>query len=159
MKSEKVSVGEGLAPPENKRISQNKQSACHSERRKTLAFCVVEVLRVERSEQAKPRSDSDEGIWLGALVAFFHKCNISIASHRDLQPYPASAKSLAVLYRIVAASGSLPQQNFDFGRRSDTPTSAQNDKQRLCFAIRVRKNGRIPILSPTNPKEKGTVPL
>ena len=47
-----------------------------------------------------------------------------------------------VLYRIVAASGSLPQQNFDFGRRSYTPPFAQNDKQRFYFAIRVRKNGR-----------------
>ena len=76
-------------------------------------------------------------------MAFFHKCNIPLASHRDFKRDPASAKSLAVLYRIVAASGSLPQQNFDFGRRSDTPPCAQNDKQRLCFAIRVRKKRAI----------------
>ena len=94
----------------NKRIPPNKQLACHSER---SAKHEVELLRVERSEQAEARSESDEGIWLGVLVAFFHKCNIPLASHRDLQPYPASAKSLAVLHRIVAASGSLPQQNFD----------------------------------------------
>ena len=129
----------GACSSRNKRIPQNNQPACHSER---SAKHAVEVLRVERSEQAKPRSECDEGIWLGVLVAFFHKCNIPLASHRDLQPYPASAKSLAVLYRIVAASGSLPQQNFDFGRRSYTPPCAQNDKQRLCFAIRVRKNVR-----------------
>ena len=72
------------ATRENKRIPQNKQPACHSERRKTLAFCAVEVLRVERSEQAKPRSDSDEGIWLGVLVVFCNECNIPLASHRDL---------------------------------------------------------------------------
>ena len=76
-------------------------------------------------------------------MTFFHKCNIPLASHRDLQPYPASAKSLAILYRIVAASGSLPQQNFDFGRRSCTPPCAQNDKQRFCFTIRVRKKRAI----------------
>ena len=75
-------------------------------------------------------------------MAFFHKCNIPLASHRDFKRDPASAKSLAVLYRIVAASGSLPQQNFDFGRRSDTPPCAQDDIQRFCFATRVRKNGR-----------------
>ena len=46
----------------NNRSLLNHTPVCHPERRKTLAFCAVEVLRVERSEQAKPRSDSDEGI-------------------------------------------------------------------------------------------------
>ena len=121
----------------NKRIPHNNQSACHSER---SAKHEVELPRVERSEQAEARSESDEGIWLGVLVAYFHKCNIPLASHRDLQPYPASAKSLAVLYRIVAASGSLPQQNFDFGRRSYTPPCAQNDIQRFYLTMCVKKN-------------------
>ena len=52
---------------ENERIPQNNQSACHSER---SAEHEVEVLRVERSEQAKPRSECDEGIWFEVLVAF-----------------------------------------------------------------------------------------
>ena len=48
-------VGAIHESPENERIPQNKQSACHSERRKTLAFCEVELPRVERSEQAEAR--------------------------------------------------------------------------------------------------------
>ena len=67
----------------------------------------------------------------------------TVESHRDFKRDPTSAKSLAVLYRIVAASGSLPQQNFDFGRRSYTPPCAQDDIQRFCFAIRVRKKRAI----------------
>ena len=48
--------------PEHKRLSQNNQSACHPERRKTLAFFVVEVLRVEpwrtsRTEEQTRRRD------------------------------------------------------------------------------------------------------
>jgi hypothetical protein len=34
------------------------------------AVCEVEVLRVERSEQAKPRSERDAGIWQRVWVAF-----------------------------------------------------------------------------------------
>ena len=94
------------------------------------------------SSEVKARRQSAAGISLKTSVACLLDVTFAVESHQNSLRDPASAKSLAVLYRIVAASGSLPQQNFDFGRRSYTPPFAQNDKQRLCFEIRVRKNGR-----------------
>ncbi len=56
-----------------------------------------------------------------------------VKSHRIFKPYPASAK--ASRFHSFA---SLNPWKFDFGRRSYTPTSAQNDIQRFCLVICVR---------------------
>ena len=44
--------------------------------------------------------------------------------------------------RASACSLALNPRKFDFGRRSCTPPSAQNDIQRYYFAVFVRKNRR-----------------
>ena len=96
------------------------------------------------SSEVKARRQSAAGISLKTSVACLLDVTFAVESHQNSLRDPASAKSLAVLYRIVAASGSLPQQNFDFGRRSYTPPYAQDDIQRFCFAICVRKNLCLP---------------
>ncbi len=44
---------------------------------------------------AKPRSDSDDGIWLGVSVSCYSKCNFPLVSHQDFEPYPAAATPCA----------------------------------------------------------------
>ena len=55
-------------------------------------------------------------------MAFCGKCNISLASHRDFEPYPASAKMPRGFSSLLA------QRNFDF---------AQDDRLIVCFVLPV----------------------
>ena len=118
----------------------DKQTACHSERRAKLE---VELLRVERSEQAKAQGVAAAGSrnefrWLaiGMLHRYKKPPKLVAISHRRYRS--------SVLYRIVAARGSLPQQNFDYENRYAI-FFAQNDRLIVCFAVIVRDgrpNGR-----------------
>ena len=60
------------------------------------------------------------------------KQSLYMSSHRRVRS--------SVLYRIVAASGSLPQQNFDYANRFAV-LSAQDDIQDF-YCASVEKNGR-----------------
>ena len=51
----------------------------------------VELLRVERSEQAKARGLSRSGIWLKISVAYQRKVTFTVASHQNSKPYPIVA--------------------------------------------------------------------
>ena len=67
------------------------------------------------------------------------RCYIFCRLPRGFQAISHRRIRSSVLYRIVAC-GSLPQQNFDFGRRSDTPPCAQNDIQ-WRYAVVFFQNG------------------
>ena len=62
-------------------------------------------------------------------MAFCGKCNISLASHRDFEPYPASAKMPRGFSSLFA------QKNFDYKIARDF--SAQNDRLIDYFALLV----------------------
>ena len=68
--------------------------------------------RSRRRSNTKPRSECDEGIWLGVWVTFYRKCYIPLVSHQNLEPYPASAK--ASHFCLFA---SLNPQKFDCAKR------------------------------------------
>jgi hypothetical protein len=96
----------------------------------------VELLRVEQSERAKARAFWRSGIWLKISVAFQGECYIDSKATKICCHIPSSRCS-SVLYRIVAASGSLPQQNFDYANRFAV-FFAQNDIQQFYLIIIVR---------------------
>ena len=73
--------------PENKRISAHKQPTCHSERREARVPTEVELLRVERSEQAKVQGVAAAGYglkfrWLA--TGMLHR----FKSYPNSEPYP-----------------------------------------------------------------------
>ncbi len=70
-----------------------------SEENRNAVF-VVEVLRVERSERAKPRSERDDGIWLGVSVACYGKCNIDSKATEILSHIPLQLRFALLLVRL-----------------------------------------------------------
>ena len=94
---------------------------------------------------------STAGIWLKISVACQRGCYIFCDKPPKLPAISLRRIRSSVFVRIVAASGSLPQQNFDFGRRSHTPTFAQNDIQSARFlvgeAFRLPKTNGFPCAS------------
>ena len=99
---------------------------------KRLRFAESKFHRVRN--EVKPRSGSDAGMWLGIWVAFYSKCNFTLASHQKFKPYPTSPNG-----SCFCLFASLNPQKFDFGRRSDTPPFAQNDIQRFYSRYALEK--------------------
>ena len=96
----------------------------------------VELLRVERkrtSKSASPLAKRDMATNLGGLPA---ESYIYCSKSPKLQAISLRRFGALVLHRIVAASGSLPQQNFDYANRLAV-FFAQNDRLIGCFAISV----------------------
>ena len=82
---------------------------------------VVELLRVERSEQAKACVRRTRGISLEILLSFLVTKVTSFGKPASVLTRSLRRLRSSVLDRIVAACGSLPLQNCDF---------AQDDRQR-----------------------------
>ena len=81
------------------------------DRRPKSNFCGLSV-----SEQAKVRGFSRSRIWFKISVAY-HRNVTSVQKPPKLVAISLRRFGALVLYRIVAASGSLPQQNFDYAKR------------------------------------------
>ena len=77
---------------------------------------VLDLMRQTRGMDKEERSD--DGIWLGVSVAYFHKCNIQIASHRDFKRDPASPKG----------------SRFCIAIRSAEVRQAQDGRQ-MCYSV------------------------
>ncbi len=71
---------------------------------------VVELLRVERSEQAKARRSSAAGIWLKVLVAYQRDVTFSVESHPNSEPYP-------IVAMLLGFSSLFARKNFDYAKR------------------------------------------
>ena len=95
----------------------------------------VEGVSRRRRSDTKPRSECDDGIWLGVPVTFYRKCNIPLASHRDFLPYPCGATHLAFARSLRSTrKSSTTKSRCDF--------FAQNDIQNFYFVIIVRTDDR-----------------
>ena len=119
----RMPVGERLGAPENERTPPNNQLACHSERRKTLAFCEVELPRVEpwRTSGSKaPKRRRDLVTTFGDLST---GCYIDSKSHPNSLGDPASPYG----------------SRFFLAIRSEKVRQAQDDIQRDYSVVYIRK--------------------
>ena len=89
----------------------------------------VELLRVERSEQAKARAFWRSGIWLKILVAFQRDGTFPVKSHSNFKPYPFVAL-------LLGFAPLFTSQNFDYENRFAV-FFAQNDWLIVYFALTV----------------------
>ena len=97
------------------RLQQNKTTVCHSERREARAPTEVELLRVERSEQAKVQGVAAAGYglkfwWLAMGMLHRYK------SHPNSEPYPIVAIAPRFCSVIHSAKLRLQKPLRDFLR-------------------------------------------
>jgi hypothetical protein len=103
----------------NNRSLSNHTPVCHPERRKTLAFCAVEVLRVERKRTSKTEERRDEGISEQNWVACHSKCYIDSKATEICNEIPRRLKA----------------SRFFFALRSEKVRQAQDDIQCYCYGF------------------------
>ena len=77
------------------KFKKNKITICHSERREAQVPTEVELLRVERSEQAKARSEATKGYGNAFWWLYTAKVTFPLERHRNFKPYPAAATPCA----------------------------------------------------------------
>ena len=82
---------------------------------------VVELLRVERSEQAKARAVRRSGIWLKISVACQRNVTFSVASHQNSQPYPIVAFAPRFCIGSSSTAHSLNKTSTSVGGRTRRP--------------------------------------
>ena len=104
------------------------------DRRPKSNFCGLSASEQAKARGILPKRDMATNFG-GLLMECYIYCRkppkLVAISHRRI-------RSL-VLHRIVAASGSLPQQNFDYEKRFAF-FSAQDDIQRFYLAVCVEKS-------------------
>ena len=105
----------------NKRIPQNKQSACHSERKNRVRFC-SRTSAVERSEQAEARCVAPQGY--GSKSRWLSKGDVtfSVTSHPNSLPYPFVAFAPRFLFGSSPAAHSLAKTSTSVGGRTRRPS-------------------------------------
>ena len=103
----------------NNRSLSNHTPVCHPERRKTLAFCAVEVLRVERKRTSKTEERRDEGISERIWVACHSKCYIDLKATEICNEIPRRLKA----------------SRFFLALRSEKVRQAQDDIQCYCYGF------------------------
>ena len=86
----------------------------------------VELLRVERKRTSKSASHEAKRDMATNFGGFWLECYICESRPPKLVAISLRRFGASVLHRIVAASGSLPQQNFDYANRFAV-FFAQND--------------------------------
>jgi hypothetical protein len=124
------SVGEGLAPPENKRPPPQKKSIGHPERTQYAKFCVGEKPQSGASG-AKPRNGAtrnDDGISLGVLLAFSDSNILFVHTEQFIYPRKAIGNRLEI--SSSQAAGGAPRlfaAHFVRLQKASRATHAQDD--------------------------------